>query len=115
MSVIGLIVVLFVVFSLRNQAYSNILKILSPTNKNFQLKIRIFFVFLLKTEDCGYLLEPHRRGGSNENPQSMFLRRIKKNNIYPCKPPFYFITWTQYTGIIRSEYIKVGFKGVKII
>ena len=31
----------------------------------------------------------------------MFLRRNKKNNVYPCKRQFY--------------YIKVGFKGVKII
>ena len=30
----------------------------------------------------------------------MFLSRIKTNNVYPCKPQFY--------------YIKVGFKGVKI-
>ena len=51
--------------------------------------------------DCGYSLEPPRRGGSNEYPQSMFLSKNKKNNIYPCKPQFY--------------YIKVGFKGVKII
>ena len=43
----------------------------------------------------------HRRGGSNEYPRSMFLSRNKKNNVYPCKPQFY--------------YIKVGFKGVKII
>ena len=50
--------------------------------------------------DCGYSLEPPRRGGSNENPQSMFLSRNKKNNVYPCKSPFY--------------YLKVGFKGVKI-
>ena len=42
---------------------------------------------------------PHQ-GGSNEYPQSMFLSR-KKNNVYPCKPQFY--------------YIKVRFKGVKII
>ena len=51
--------------------------------------------------DCGYLLEPSRRGGSYVYPQSMFLSRNKRNNIYPCKPQFY--------------YIKVGFKGVKII
>ena len=51
--------------------------------------------------DCGYPLEPPRRGGSNEYPQSMFLRRNKKNNVYPCKPQFY--------------YIKVELKGVKII
>ena len=31
----------------------------------------------------------------------MFLSRNKKNNVYPSKPQFY--------------YIKVGFKGVKII
>ena len=51
--------------------------------------------------DCGYSLEPPRRGGCNEYPQSMFLSRNKKNNVYPCKPHFY--------------YIKVGFNGVKII
>ena len=28
--------------------------------------------------DCGYLLEPPRRGGSNEYPQSMFLSKIRK-------------------------------------
>ena len=38
--------------------------------------------------DCGYSLEPPRRGGSNEYPQSMFSSR-NKNNIYPCKPQFY--------------------------
>ena len=51
--------------------------------------------------DCGYLLEPPQRGGSNEYPQSMILSRNKKNKVYPCKPQFY--------------YIKVGFKGVNII
>ena len=50
---------------------------------------------------CGYSLEPPRRGGSNDYPQSMFLSGNKKNNIYPCKPQFY--------------YIKLGFEGVKII
>ena len=33
--------------------------------------------------DCGYLLEPPRRGGSNEYPQSMFFSRNKKNNANP--------------------------------
>ena len=51
--------------------------------------------------DCGYSLEPPHRGGSNEYPQSMFLSRNKKNNVYPCKPQFHCI--------------KVGFKGVKTI
>ena len=41
--------------------------------------------------DCGYLLEPLGRGGSNEYPQPMFLSRNKKINVYPCKPQFYCI------------------------
>ena len=35
-------------------------------------RITLFFLFLLKNIDCGYSLEPPRRGGSNEYPQSMF-------------------------------------------
>ena len=42
--------------------------ILTPLNPTFTL----FFLFLLKNIDCGYSLEPPRRGGSNEYPQSMF-------------------------------------------
>ena len=57
--------------------------------ENFQIKIlKFFFVFLLKNIDCGYSLEPPRRGGSNEYPQSMFSSRNKKNNIYPVKPNY---------------------------
>ena len=32
----------------------------------------VFFLFLLKNIDCGYSLEPLRRGGSNEYTQSVF-------------------------------------------
>ena len=46
--------------------------------------------------DCGYSLELPHRGSSNEY-HNLFLSRNKKNNVYPCKPQFY--------------YIKVGFKG----
>ena len=35
--------------SLRKHAYSNILKISSPKTESFQIKILIFFTFLLKT------------------------------------------------------------------
>ena len=38
--------------------------------------------------DCGYSLELPQCGSSNEYPQSMFLSRYKKNNIYSCKPQF---------------------------
>ena len=47
------------------------------------------------------MLEQPWQGGSNAYPQSNFLSRNKKNNVYHCKPQFYFI--------------KVGFKGVNII
>ena len=36
------------------------------------------FLFLLENIDCGYSLEPPRRGGSNVYPQSMFRAKIRK-------------------------------------
>ena len=77
--------------------------------ENFTTKIwinsdkKIPFILHISDQniDCRYALEPPRRGGSKEYPQSIFLNINKKNNDYPCKPQFY--------------YIKVGFKGVKII
>ena len=38
--------------------------------------------------NCGYSLELPQQGGSNEYPQSMFLSRYKKNNVYPVNPSF---------------------------
>ena len=40
--------------------------------------VYIIFLFLLKNIDCGYSLEPPRRGGSNGYPQSTFLSRNMK-------------------------------------
>ena len=34
--------------------------------------VNLFFLFLLQNIDCGYSLEPPRRGTSNVYPQSMF-------------------------------------------
>ena len=81
-------------WTLRKHAYSNtcILKILPPKIENFQIKNSDIFHISAQNID--------RRGGSNEYPQSMFLSRNKKSNVYPFKPQFY--------------YIKVGFAGVKI-
>ena len=58
------------------------------------------FLTFAQNIDYGYTLEPPRRGGSNEYPQSMFWSKHKKKKVYPCIPQFYFI--------------KVGFKGVYI-
>ena len=87
--------------SLRKQAYTNILKISQPKNEKFSDKNSDIFHISAQNIDCGYSLEPPRRGGSNEYPQSMFSSRNKKINVYPCKPQFYSI--------------KVVFKGVRII
>ena len=73
------------------------------TNKNRKFSDKNSDIFHISAQniDCGYSLKSPRRGGSNEYPQSMFLSRNKKTNVYPGKPQFYFM--------------KVGFKGVKII
>ena len=71
---------------------------LALKNENFQLKNLDIFLIFAQNIDCGYTLEPPRRGGSNEYPQSMFFSKNKKNTeVYPCIPQFC--------------YIKVGFKG----
>ena len=84
----------------KTRLFKYILKILAPKNENFQIKYSDIFHISPQSIDCGYSLEPPRRGGSNEYPQSMFLSRNMKNNVYPCKLQFY--------------YIKVGFKGSKL-
>ena len=71
------------------------------TTKNWKFSDKTFDIFHISAENinCGYSLEPPRRGVSNEYRQSMFLSRNKKNKVYHCKPQFYCI--------------KVGFKGSK--
>ena len=68
--------------------------------KSFRWKFYIFHISA-QNIDCEYALEPPRRGGSDEYPQSMFLSGNKKIMYTSIKPQFY--------------YIKVGFKGVNII
>ena len=73
-------------------AYSNILKILQPKNENFRIKNPDIFHIPAQNIDCGYSLEPPRRGGSNEYPQSMFFFiKIRKIMYTSCKPQFYYI------------------------
>ena len=72
------------------------------TSKSWKFSDKNSDIFHISAQniDCGYLLEPPR-AGSNKFQQSMFLSINTKNKVYPSKPQFY--------------YIKVGFKGVKII
>ena len=65
----------FYQFSSRKHTYI----ILTPFNPTFIYIVKlgftgiyIIFSFLLKNIDCGYSLEPSRRGGSNEYLQFMF-------------------------------------------
>ena len=49
-------------------------------------RVYLFFLFLLQNIDCGYSLEPSRRGGSNVYPQSMFWAKIWKIiKFFPMK------------------------------
>ena len=48
----------------------------------------VYIIFLISDQniDCRYSLEPPRRGGSNEYPQSMFWAEIwKKYQCFLCK------------------------------
>ena len=85
-------------FSLRKHAYSNILNILPPENENFQIKNSDIFHISAQNIDCGYSLEPPRRGSSNEYPQSMFLSRIRKIMYTPVNPSF-----TYKSGVSGSQ------------
>ena len=78
------------------------LKMLPPNiDRKFSDKNSEIFHISAQNIDCGYSLEPPCRGGSDEYPQSMFLSRNKKNNVYPVNHIFFRL--------------KVGFKGVDII
>ena len=55
--------------------------------KNFQWNFFDIFLIFTQNIDCGYMLEPPRRGGSNEYPQSMFWNKNKKNRYTPAYTP----------------------------
>ena len=49
------------------------IEIFSPVKiENFIGFLKNIFLIFAQNIDCGYTLEPPRRGGSNEYPQSMF-------------------------------------------
>ena len=68
------------------------------TDFSFALKIENFqgfffhiFLIFFQNIDCGYTLEPPRRGDSNANPQSMFWKQIWKIGIPLHIPQFCYI------------------------
>ena len=56
--------------------------------EKFLLKNSDIFLIFAQNIDCGYTLEPPRRGGSNEYPQSMFWSKNKKNGFTPAYHSF---------------------------
>ena len=62
-------------FILRKRAYTNILRILPPKNENFQMKNSGSFHISAQNINCGYLLEPPRRGEASTH--NLFLSRNK--------------------------------------
>ena len=56
--------------------------------ENFQIKNSEIFQISAQNIDCGYSLEPPRRGGSYEYPQSMFCAEIRKILYTPVNPSF---------------------------
>ena len=74
-------------------------------NDNFQMK---FFDIFAQNIDCGYMLEPPQRGGSNEYPQSMFWSKNKKY-VYPSKPHIFYMSLSMRKGTSWSKYSKFVF------
>ena len=63
-------------------------KFYNQKRENFQIKNSDIFHISAQNIDCGYSLEPPRRGGSNEHPQSMFWAEIRKLMHTPVNPSF---------------------------
>ena len=73
--------------------------------ESFQIKQSDILRISAQNIDCGYSLEPPRRGGSNAYPQSMLLSRNKKIMYTPVNPIFTIYKW----GLRRSKLYKYVF------
>ena len=62
--------------------------ICSVKNDFFHSKTFDIFNIFVQNINCGYTLEPPRRGGFNEYPQSMFWIKNKENRYTPVHSRF---------------------------
>ena len=69
----------------------------SAVKLSFLLKSFYIFLILAQNIDCGYTLEPSRRGGSKSTHNLCVGAKIKTNRYTPANPSFFI-------------YIKVRFK-----
>ena len=60
----------------------------TKNRKKNQIKNYDIFHISAQNIDCGYSLEPPRRGSSNEYPQSIFFSKIRKIMSTPVNPSF---------------------------
>ena len=74
--------------ALRKHAHAIYRKFFGCKNRKFHQKNFDIFLIFAQNIDCGYTLEPPRRGGSNEYPQSMFWSKNKKNRYTHAYPSF---------------------------
>ena len=71
----------------------------------------VYINFLISAQniDCGYLLEPPRRGGSNEYPQSMFLSRNLKKILEFLSKDFHFLVVKFSVYLNRLVFVMKGY------
>ena len=91
--------------TLRKHAYSNILKISPTKTESFQIKNSDIFHISAQNIDCVYSLEPPRRGGSNEYPQSMFWAEMWKIIITPVNLSFSIYKWCLRGKLYRYIFV----------
>ena len=89
------------IFPLWKRAYSNTLKCYHQKNWKFSDNFFLSFSYFCSKHRLWVLIRTASPRRFKRVPTIYVLSRNKKNNVYPCKPQFY--------------YIKVGFKGLKII
>ena len=70
--------------------------------------IHYFFLFLLKNIDCGYSLEPPRRGGSNDTHNLSFELKYEKYQ------GFFLSENVQFLEVKFSIYLNRGLFGVNV-
>ena len=90
---------------LRKQALAIYRDFFGCKNKNVQLKKFDIFLTFVQNKDCGYMLEPPRRGVCNKYPQSMFWIKNKKKCIPLHTPVLLHTCELKYVGIHFTEYV----------
>ena len=76
--------------------------------ENFQIRNSDIFHITAQSIDCGYSLEPPRRGGSHEYQQPMFFSKIRKIMYTPVNQ-FYYTRVLQKVLSLGSDYFSVTF------